>query len=393
MRLTKYSLLFLFTIVTLIACEDDPDIIDFDIVTGLSDKDYEELTKHVNLPLREHNYFTQAPNHLFSFGTGRNFVDNKFATIGRVLFYDTRLSVNNEVSCASCHDQKKAFADGFTFSEGVNNLKTDRNSLALAAAPSFDSYDGDDQTGGSKSLIFGWDNSKANLFDVMETALTKSNEMGNQSIREIAQRLENDPVYQILTKHLNGQETMDEHLMMFALESFINSITAFDTKFDKAFVNNPSIQTFDNFPNFTAAENKGKELFNQNCANCHSERHDFLFQPTANNGLDQVYEDKGVGAFEGPDLNGHFKIPFLRNVALTAPYMHDGRFETLEEVINHYSEGIADHSNLSQILREGDKPRHMNFSDSEKASLIAYLNTLTDDTVLEDEKFSDPWIR
>ena len=286
MRLTKYSLLFLFTIVTLIACEDDPDIIDFDIVTGLSDKDYEELTKHVNLPLREHNYFTQAPNHLFSFGTGRNFVDNKFATIGRVLFYDTRLSVNNEVSCASCHDQKKAFADGFTFSEGVNNLKTDRNSLALAAAPSFDSYDGDDQTGGSKSLIFGWDNSKANLFDVMETALTKSNEMGNQSIREIAQRLENDPVYQILTKHLNGQETMDEHLMMFALESFINSITAFDTKFDKAFVNNPSIQTFDNFPNFTAAENKGKELFNQNCANCHSERHDFLFQPTANNGLD-----------------------------------------------------------------------------------------------------------
>ena len=73
--------------------------------------------------------------------------------------------------------------------------------------------------------------------------------------------------------------------------------------------------------------------------------------------------------------------------------MHDGRFETLEEVINHYSEGIADHSNLSQILREGDKPRHMNFSDSEKASLIAYLNTLTDDTVLEDEKFSDPWIR
>lgn len=396
MRLTKYALLFIFAIASLIACNDNPDIIDFDTSKGISEEDFTELTKHVNLPRRSHNYFVKTPQHLTSFGTGSSFVDNKFATIGRVLFYDTRLSVNGQISCASCHDQKKAFADGLTFSEGVNNLVTDRNSLALAAAPSFDSYDDGgerDPTGGSSSLIFGWDNSKANLFEVMETALTKSNEMGNQSLQEIADRIDQDPVYQILMKDLNGIERLDQDFMMVALESFINSITAFDTKFDRAFTNDPSLSSFDDFSSFTRSENQGKVLYLNNCANCHSERHDFLFQPTANNGLDLKYEDIGVGAFVGSDLDGHFKIPFLRNVALTAPYMHDGRFETLKEVIEHYSNGIQNHKNLSISLKDRDDAVQMNFTESEKASLIAYLNTLTDQTVVNDEKYSDPWIR
>lgn len=395
MRLTQYTLFSLVIIASLIACNDEPEIIEFEISSGINTEDYAELSKYVNLPIRADHYFVKPPQHLTNFGFRTNFVDHKLATIGRVLFYDTRLSIDGDISCASCHDQKKAFADDLKLSKGTNNLLTDRNSFALAAAASFDSYDDQGgQTGGSTSaLIFGWDNSKANLFEVMETALTKSNEMGHQSITDVARRLQNDPVYQILLSDFNGQDKMDDQVMLLALENFINSITAFNTKFDKGFELDQSLDPNQDFSNFTRAENLGKKLYNDNCANCHSAKHDLVFKPIGNNGLDMVYEDKGAGTFAGSNFDGHFKIPFLRNIALTAPYMHDGRFASLEEVIDHYSSGIKNHRNLSRELKTFNDPKVMNFSESDKKNLIAYLNTLTDETIINDKKFSDPWIR
>lgn len=395
MRLTKYVLLSFVIITSLIGCIDEPDITEFEFTPGLSKEGYVELTNHVNLPMEADNYSVELPPHLWHLGSRNQFVDNKLATIGRVIFYDTKLSTTGDISCASCHDQKKAFSDGFKLSKGPGNLLTDRNSLALAAASSNTSFwILENQIGGSTTdLRFGWDNSKANLFEEIETALTKPNGMGHQRLSTIVKRLQKDPVYQILLTDFNGQSIIDERIMFMALENFIKSITAFNSKFDKGFAKDRYLDVDEDFSNFTLSENLGKKLYMENCARCHTGRHDQIFKPIANNGLDMVYEDKGAGTFAGPEFDGHFRIPFLRNIALTAPYMHDGRFETLEEVIDHYSNGIKNHRNLSRELKTFNSPKNMDFSESDKKNLISYLNTLTDETIINDEKFSDPWIK
>ena len=152
------------------------------------------------------------------------------------------------------------------------------------------------------------------------------------------------------------------------------------------------LNIFADFVGYTAQENIGKTLYMDNCASCHSFDHQFTEVATANNGLDINYEDKGVGEHSSdPSKIGVFKVPFLRNIELTGPYMHDGRFATLDDVINHYSEGIQNHDNLHNNLRSGDVAKKMNFTDDDKASLKAYLLTLTDKEVIADVKFSDPF--
>ena len=147
----------------------------------------------------------------------------------------------------------------------------------------------------------------------------------------------------------------------------------------------------DDFPNFTAQENRGKTLFLQRCATCHMRGQDpnFFLNRPLNNGLDADFRstDGGVGDIT---LNGAqtglFKSPSLRNVELTAPYMHDGRLKTLEEVIDHYSRNVKAHPNLDGRLR-----RRFNFDDRQKAALVAFLKTLTDHKFITDPKFSDPF--
>jgi cytochrome c peroxidase len=146
----------------------------------------------------------------------------------------------------------------------------------------------------------------------------------------------------------------------------------------------------DDFPNFTVQENRGKALFLSNCASCHLPGQDAHFSmiAPANNGLDADVKtaDGGVGdiTLDGRDM-GRFKSPSLRNVERTAPYMHDGRFETLEKVIDHYSKEVKPHPNLNPQVRR------LKFTDSEKAALIAFLMTLTDQKFLTEPKFSDPF--
>ena len=161
-----------------------------------------------------------------------------------------------------------------------------------------------------------------------------------------------------------------------------------------------------NFPlsDFNLQENKGKSLFMLHCGSCHG--FDQVTLPFVNtpggfavqmdhtsNGLDADPVDKGVGAISGrPEDDGTFKIPSLRNVARSAPYMHDGRFKTLEEVIEHYNSGIQPHANLSFLLRQPDgSPKRLNLTDDDKKALVAFLNTLTDETVLADVRFSNPF--
>jgi len=203
--------------------------------------------------------------------------------------------------------------------------------------------------------------------------------------------VEKDEVYEILFKKTYGDTRIMEHRILEAIEEFVNSIASAESKFDhESMKNNGDI--FSNFNGFTQEENRGKQIYMQQCASCHSFDHMFTSKAVANNGLDMEYEDKGVGGRTGKvSKYGVFKIPFLRNIELTAPYMHDGRFETLREVIDHYSEGIVNHPNLDDELKRFGDPLRMNFNEDEKMVLEAYLKTLTDPQLLADVRFSDPF--
>ena len=182
-------------------------------------------------------------------------------------------------------------------------------------------------------------------------------------------------------------------------------MVSYNSKFDAGANNLPQGANLGDtpFPNFTASENLGKMLFfsqRTRCFTCHLGV-TFSAQGPRNNGLDLIYEDNGLGEVTGnPQDNGMFKSNSLRNVALTAPFMHDGRFATLEQVIEHYNSGVQAHPNLSPQLRTGQPggpgsnvPRRLNLNEEEKQALIDFLHTLTDFEMINDEKFADPFNR
>jgi cytochrome c peroxidase len=152
----------------------------------------------------------------------------------------------------------------------------------------------------------------------------------------------------------------------------------------------------DDFPNFSAMENRGKDIFfsgRTQCSNCH-EAATFSGDQARNNGLDAVLTDLGVGGVNGRNQdNGEFKTNSLRNIALTAPYMHDGRFSTLREVVQFYNNGIQNSPNLDNRLRGNNgQVRRMNLSPQDMDALVAFLETLTDPAFIQDTKFSDPFV-
>jgi len=183
------------------------------------------------------------------------------------------------------------------------------------------------------------------------------------------------------------------------LAQFVRSLVSYESKYDigRATVNRAT----DDFSNFTQEENLGKTLFlniaplgGLGCTTCHGTEAFITPSKSTNNGLDaESTTDLGVYESTGNPLDiGTFKTPSLRNVALRAPYMHDGRFATLEEVIEHYNSGIQAHPNLEIVLKDpAGNPRRMNLSQEEKDALVAFLKTLTDEKFSEGEKFSNPF--
>ena len=365
--------------------------------THYTDAEYAVVSKKLNLPRERHSFEIEFPLHMERNGVTAPEIDDAKATLGRVLFYDKALSANEQVSCASCHDQALAFSDDQAFSKGFAGQLTKRNSLSLASTPNFESsYNGEANNvlgiPGQQAFFF-WDERAHTIAEQSKLTLEDDIEMG-VNIHELANKLEGIDYYRVLFKKAYGTETVSPEQITEALEEFINSFVSVQSRFDEGL--NKQFSPFDNFSNFTAQENLGKALFTQHCGSCHSPDFSSLVASTANNGLDLEYEDQGIGDLTGfAEQNGQFKIPFLRNIALTAPYMHDGRFQTLEEVINHYSEGIQDHPNLDFRLRQDfladEAPVRMNFSEEKKAALVAFLHTLTDYDFVQDERYSDPF--
>jgi cytochrome c peroxidase len=202
-----------------------------------------------------------------------------------------------------------------------------------------------------------------------------------------------------LFKEAYGHFDVTEDLVLEAIANFVNTMGSFNSKFDQNA--NQSILNFSNgvvfygntFDGFSAAENRGKALYNTHCASCHSGNMGRPVLNYANNGLDfDTASDEGVGAVTGSSLEkGTFKVPTLRNIAHSAPYMHDGRFNTLEDVLEHYNSGIKNHPNLSTDLKANGHPKKNYLSATDKTDIIAFLNTLSDDSFLGGEQFSNPF--
>jgi cytochrome c peroxidase len=307
-------------------------------------------------------------------------VGDNIPTLGRVLFYDKQLSVNNSVSCGSCHKQELAFADNVAFSQGFDNLPTKRNSMPIQNLGIIGSFD-------APSVLF-WDGRESDLESMVLRPIVNHVEMGINDIDKLADKLSTVPYYKKLFKDAYGSESIDRSKIANALSVFLTTINSVNTKFDKSKSDGEIL---------SALEKKGHVLFSQtyNCNGCHfvDDPHGYIFAGTfANIGLDVVYADEGLKNVTGNDEDaGKFKIPSLRNVAFTAPYMHDGRFKTLEEVIDHYSSNINGNPNLDPRLQRNGVPMEMEIPEEDKAAIVAFLQTLSDPSVLTDPKFSNPF--
>ncbi len=378
-------------VLLLAACKQKPDFEYY----YYEPEDYALLSQYLNLPDRPDNYSTKLPKHLEAAGLFAREVNRDKAILGRVLFYDKNLSKDKKVSCASCHKQEIAFSDDTPVSRGVFDRVGTRNSIALGSVLSFAAYYGTDLFGPS-GIPFFWDNRAGTASEQNLATMANPVEM-DMTHADIVKAVSEQPYYRPLFRMAFGDEQVTASRVSEAIANFVNAIGSFRSRFDREAErtigpDNWSGRERLDFAGFTDAENRGKKIYLDNCASCHSPVQGRPMKMFANNGLDATTTDPGVGGItkKASDM-GMFKVPLLRNIALTAPYMHDGRFATLEEVIDHYSTGIKPHPNLSPELRVGGQPRRFNFTPQQKSDLIAFLNTLTDTEILKDKRFSNPF--
>ena len=349
------------------------------------------LQQTLDLPEVPLDYNIVLPQHLSRSGLFARNIHKDMATLGRVLFYDKALSATGEVSCASCHKQELAFSDDKIASEGVTG-QTERNSLALGSVASFAAYYGADIFG-TFGVPFMWDNRFGTAREQAHAAFTSEVEMG-LSIDELVSTIESLAYYEPLFRRACGSTQVTEERIMSAVAEFVDALGTFDSKFDRAAEKSTDGLNMNvNFSDFTTAENRGKAIYLESCAGCHSSVFGRPVMNAANNGLAMQYEDEGIGGFTQITSDQYtFKIPTLRNVAQSAPYMHDGRFATLEDVVDFYSDNVADHPKLHELLRDDSgQPMRLNLSNEDKAALVAFLETLTDVDYLQEVRYSDPF--
>jgi len=326
----------------------------------------DEKDDYVDVPL-EFEIPSNFP--ILSYNTNLNPLTQKGFELGKKLFYDGRLSSDGVISCGFCHIQENAFTHhGHTVSHGVNNAAGTRNAQPIQNL-AFQS-------------TFMWDGASDHLDLQPIIPLTSPIEMDG-NISEILAMLKSDKEYKNLFANAfpDGQIT-SEHMLQ-ALSQFMVMMVSSNSKFDKFRRNEPG-------GILTSDESAGFALFNLKCASCHAT--DLMTDNSfRNNGLAINPAVNDVGRFrvtELPEDYYKFKVPSLRNVEKTAPYMHDGRFGSLESVLNHYNSGIADSPTLDPILKKNGN-LGIPLSTAEKQQLIAFLKTLTDHQFLTDKRFSE----
>lgn len=353
------------------------------------------------------NYANQPiPTYITKDNTGNNQITDKGATLGRILFYDKNLSIDNSIACASCHQQAAAFGDVSLASQGVAGT-TGRHSMRLINAR----FSLEDQ--------FFWDERASNLEQQTTQPIQDHIEMGysgqngDPDLSDLIEKLESIDYYQELFPFVYGDSAINEGRIQGALAQFIRSIQSFDSKFDAGLASTNNLGM--NFPNFTAEENEGKRLFlapragggpgggangiGAGCVACHRAPEFDVDPNSRNNGV--------VGVIGTPGLIdvSNTRSPSLRDMVnpsgqMNGPLMHDGSMASLIDVIEHYNELeiVAGNTNLDPRLRDGGpgapgigQGQMLNLTDAEKNALVEFLNTLTGSNVYTDERWSDPF--
>ena len=365
-QLRPLHAIILLMFVVLGSCQPDPISPVDEQSVDLSNLPYEPRLHNFEVPV----FMPQVPQ------PEDNLATEAGIALGRKLFFDPILSKDSTISCASCHLPEKAFTDGLAFSRGINGQQTPRSSMSLVNI--------------AYQSTFFWDGRSGSLEDQGLHPIEDPIEMDN-TWEEVERRLQRNSSYQAAFRAAFGIEKSNEitrDLTTKAIAQFERTILSYDSEYDRVTF---ALQGF-----YSDLEEDGRLLFftepsrdHPGCSHCHNAP---LFgdERFMNNGLDSAetldeFADPGRGRVTGMRIdNGKFRAPSLRNIALTAPYMHDGRFETLDQVLDHYvSGGHYSPSRDPQILS-------FRLSEYERQALLAFLETLTDTTTLSRPEFQAP---
>jgi cytochrome c peroxidase len=300
-----------------------------------------------------------------------NPVTDAGATLGRVLFYDTRLSRNDATSCASCHRQSLGFSDALQRSVGFAGALTPRHATGLANARFYGSG------------RFFWDERAASLEAQVLEPIQHRDEMG-MSLDALALKLSVTPYYPALFAAAFGSSSITSERIAAALAQFTRAMVSGGSRYDRAF---DATGAANLASTLTSQEILGEQIFRRSgCPSCHVGVAQEGEAPH-NNGLDAAVGDSGAGG-------GRFKAPSLRNVAVRRRFMHDGRFTSLGEVVTFYDSGVQASPGLDPKLRATDgSPKRLGLSDVEQSALVAFLGALTDSTFLTSPRFANPFAR
>jgi cytochrome c peroxidase len=301
--------------------------------------------------------------------------------LGRMLFYEKKLSSNLTQACAGCHRQEHAFTDTSQFSVGAEGDLGDRQAMAIFNMA-------------WNSNGFFWDGRAQELHDQATQPIQNPVEM-NETIEGVIAKLSVDQSYKDQFIRAYGDNGITEVRMGEALEQFMFTFISNDSKYDRFLAGTASL---------TQSEQRGRQLFfteyneffpnesGADCAHCHGGIN-FENDQYMNNGLDNEASFHDLGRFDATNNTADrakFKVPSLRNIEMTPPYMHDGRFQTLEEVVEHYNSGVRPSSTLDPAL-DATRTTGLMLNEQDKEDLVAFLKTLTDLTYLNNPDFSTPF--
>ena len=300
-----------------------------------------------------------------------NLLTEEGVALGKKLFFDRKLSGNNTQACASCHKPQNSFTDNTRFSNGIDGVFGSRNSMPLMNL----AWNFTDK--------FAWDGKELGLERQALEPVKNPIEM-HSNWRNVAEKLQQDPEYPTLFLRAFGTTTIDSSLVTKAIAQFERILISGNAKFDQYLLGNATL-SLEELNGFTVFMDEEKG----DCFHCHGSDNNPLWTDNGfhNNGLDSTFDDLGLGAVTGdPNDNGTFRSPSLRNLNFTAPYMHDGRFATLEEVINHYSEGLQFSSTIDPLMKKVSQGG-VQLTPQEKLDLKAFLLTLTDPEFINNPDF------
>ena len=301
--------------------------------------------------------------------------------LGRMLFYEKKVSKDGSQACSSCHVQEDGFSDKNQFSTGVEKKFGGRQAMPIFNL-------------GLHKISFFWDGRAATIREQSLKPIQDPLEM-NETLENVVKKLSADKTYLDQFIRVFGDNKITSERISLVLEQFMTSIVSGNAKYDKVLQGKEQ---------YTAEEERGRKIFftefdptgkvkGGECFHCHGGPN-FTSYQFQNNGLNSDVEFTDLGRFKVTNVatdKAKFKTPSLRNIEKTAPYMHDGRFKTLEEVIDHYNLNVKKSSTIDELLQYNLQPGGLKLTTQDKQDLIAFLKTLTDTVYLTNEAYKTPF--